>query len=57
MILPHSESLSEEADACILNLVTKYYSAVVTMNLLAFDASDESLLDNAEGYILVPSEV
>eukprot|EP01032_Pedospumella_encystans_P028288 gene28288-31949_t len=51
-----NESLNEEADTRTLNLVTKYYSANVTLDLLAFDASDESVLDNAEGYILVPSE-
>eukprot|EP01032_Pedospumella_encystans_P023156 gene23156-26218_t len=51
-----NESLDEEKNTRILNLVTKYYSAIVTLDLLAFDASDESVLDNAEGYILVPSE-
>lgn len=52
-----SDSSSGGADASTLNLVNKYYSASITMDLEDIASTDESVLDNAEGYILVPSEV
>lgn len=52
-----SEEPIKEFDDYTLNLMTKYYSASITMNLIDLADTEESILDNAEGFILVPSEV
>lgn len=53
-LVQHRVEAKQNVDTSQLTIVNKYYSAQLTLTSVGFDADgDGSVLDNAEGYVLV----